>query len=409
MTKYSILLKHYFKMGVKKMISTMLFFIPFQYQFEIYNKINLSIGDNHARIIVNKNNEKNALLSYITYPFILSNSHPLNKNTSNSNNTKSIVKILHKLGYYVDIIDFRDIRFKPKKKYDLFIGHGGNNFHNISKQLPKTSTRIYYSTCLYWYENNNQEILRFRYLEERQKVKLPYERWMSSNEEIAINSSDGIICLGNEYVKKTFRNKRLTVNINNAAENSTRKPTIKNYNECKKNFLFFGGRGNVHKGADILIEAFSQLEANLIICQNIEPMFYKIYKKTIREHKNIKLKGWVPMRSPEYYKLLDSCAFIINPSCAEGSPGSLVECMMEGLIPITTVQSGIDLEHFGILIKQPTVEKIRAIVMDLMQMDPEECHRRSELTRINTINEYSRVRFEENIQNAITRIINLNN
>jgi len=105
---------------------------------------------------------------------------------------------------------------------------------------------------------------------------LPYDRWIQDCEEYANESADGIICLGNIVARDSYSKFPLVINLNNAAYHDTRyERTKKDFNRGRNNFLFFSGSGNVHKGLDLLLEAFSQLPAHLYICQYISPDFPK--------------------------------------------------------------------------------------------------------------------------------------
>ena len=80
---------------------------------------------------------------------------------------------------------------------------------------PETTTRVYLSTSLYWKEFNRLEAERFSYLEQRRGVHLPYDRWIEYSEEYANRNSDGIICLGNQFARDSYRDFPLVVNLNN--------------------------------------------------------------------------------------------------------------------------------------------------------------------------------------------------
>jgi hypothetical protein len=157
------------------------------------------------------------LLSYITTPFQLSADDPGNLQFSNFGIARNIVRALDRLGYIVDVVEYLDTKFLPRKDYDLFVGHGGFEFEHISRNLPPDAVRIYFSTGIYWKDFNRQEEERFRWLEERRGVRLPYDRWIYDSEEYANQSADGIICLGNQVAKDSYSQFGLVINLNNAA------------------------------------------------------------------------------------------------------------------------------------------------------------------------------------------------
>ena len=87
---------------------------------------------------------KRVLLSYIVHPFSIPRDAPRFLRHINIWRAQEIVRILNQLGYIVDVVDYRDTSFVPRKKYDLFIGHGGINFEKIAQRLPDSTIKIYF-------------------------------------------------------------------------------------------------------------------------------------------------------------------------------------------------------------------------------------------------------------------------
>ncbi|OGF61544.1 MAG: hypothetical protein A2Y62_01830 [Candidatus Fischerbacteria bacterium RBG_13_37_8] len=181
----------------------------------------------------------------------------------------------------------------------------------------------------------------------------------------------------------------------------------KDFDKARRNFLFFSGPGNVHKGLDLLLEVFVRASANLYICQNIRSDFFKVYKNELENYNNIHVIGSIPLRSSIFYQLIDKCAFIIHPSCAEGQPGSVVECMHQGLIPVVSQESNIDTEDFGITLKSCSIKEIIDVVEDLSHQSVAWCEMKSRLTRIAALKKFSEEIFLLNMKNAIQNIINI--
>jgi glycosyltransferase involved in cell wall biosynthesis len=349
---------------------------------------------------------KRALLSYITGPFKLSTDDPSNSQFSYTGIARSIVRVLNELGYVVDVVEWLDTVFVPKKKYDLFIGHGGCNFENIARNLPSHVIKIYFSTGIYWQEFNPREEERFRWLEKRRGIRLPYDRWIQYSEEYANESADGIICLGNQVAKDSYSKFPLVINLNNAAYHDDRYDrTKKDFASGRDKFLFFSGWGNVHKGLDLLLEAFAQVDAHLYICQAISPDFHKVYRQELEDFPNIHLMGHVPIRSPEFYELVDRCNFVILPSCAEGQPGSVVDCMHQGLIPVVSRESNIDTGDYGITLPNCSINEIVKAVNYLSQQSPDRCDKMSRQVRKVALTDFSESTFLKNMRHAIECVI----
>ncbi|MCX5641810.1 MAG: glycosyltransferase [Candidatus Omnitrophica bacterium] len=353
----------------------------------------------HAAISIS---QKRALVAYITAPFRLGPDDPRNLEFSNIGIGRSIVRALNELDYVVDVVEYSDKRFMPRNDYDLFIGHTGRNFQRIAGRLKPGTVKIYFSSGPYWRFWNEQEVKRIESLRQRRQVKYPFERIIKESEEWANENADAIICLGNDYARQSYSRFPKVFNLNNASYYDDRYDwTKKDFTSARKNFLFFSGPGNVHKGLDLLLEAFIGLGAHLYICQRINPDFLKIYRNELTVAPNIHLVGVIPMRSRQFYELVDRCAFIINPSCAEGQPGGVVECMHQGLIPVVSRETNIDTGDYGITFQDCSVGEIVETVRDLSGRSPEWCAEMSRKTRRVAVSEFSASLFLRNIKDII--------
>jgi len=321
--------------------------------------------------------KKNALVSYITAPLRMGpNYHP--HKFSNPGIARSIVKVLTQMGYVVDLIDLDCKDFKTDKVYDLFIGHAGVNWEYLSRNVAGDAVKIYFSTSLYWKQFNRLEAARFENFRKRRGAILPYDRWIKVSEEFAVHDADGIICLGNRFAAQSYDHLPFCICINNGVYRDDHYDrTTKDFEAAGRHFLYFGSAGNVHKGLDLLIEAFMQLDAHLWCAGNIEPDFYKVYADELSGHPNIHFvnpEKMVPLRSPLFYQLMNRCNCVILPSCAEGSCGGVIECMNQGLIPIVSRGATIDVDGFGVMLRNDSVEEIVRVVREVMEK-PAKWHR----------------------------------
>ena len=313
--------------------------------------------------------DKKALVSYLVGPL----QPPPDKRDvstfSNAGIAQYIPRALNELGYSVDIVNYDNRKFVPSKKYDLFFGHGGINFEQIAKTMGPGCTKIYFSTGIYWKEWNRVEKERLAALGRRKGVVLPADRFIEQDEESANLTADGIICLGNDHARSTYDKFPLVLNVNNAVFSDPSPYPVRNFSERRNNFLFFNGPGNVHKGLDLLLEAFSGLKQHLYVRQAIEPEFFKVYEKELTGRPNIHLLPFLKKPSHEFSSLMGSCAFVISPTCAEGQPGSVIECMAHGLIPVLSREANIDTKEFGITLSENSVEEITSVVRALSDKD----------------------------------------
>lgn len=349
---------------------------------------------------------KRALVSYITAPFRLWPDDPRNMEFSNIGIGRSIVYALNELGYVVDVVEYSDRKFVPHREYDLFIGHAGQNFETIAKRLKTETTRIYFSTGPYWKFSNDQEITRVIALRQRRNVGYPFERIIKASEEWANKNADAIICLGNDHARQSYDRFPAVFNLNNASYYDSHYDYLKkDFASARHNFLFFSGPGNVHKGLDLLLEVFPGLDAHLYICQCINPVFHRIYRRELESTANVHLVGEVPFRSSQFYELAERCAFVINPSCAEGQPGGVVECMHQGLIPVVSKESNIETSDYGFVLETCSIPEIAKAIRDLSGSPPERCAEISRKIRMVTMEKFSATFFVQNLKKIIQEAV----
>ena len=350
---------------------------------------------------------KRALLSYITAPWRQSSDDSGNmRYNTNLGLARNIVRALNELGYAMDVIDYWDKGFRPRSAYDLLIVHGGANPRQIAARLSPSTPMICFSTGLYWREWNQQEAKRFDALFLRRGVRLPPDRHIFDSEQWANEHADGIICLGNAVARDSYARFPLVIPINNAAypdDHYDRTP--KDFAAARDGFLYFAGAGNVHKGLDLLLEAFADLAEHLYICQGLQEGFEGVYRHELHDLPNVHFVGRIPMRSCAFFELVERCNCVILPSCGEGQPGSVIECMHQGLIPIVSRESNIDTEDFGITLPSCTTDDIKRVVGDVAQRPIGWHEAMSRVTRQAAITDYTEEAFVRNVKAAITSIL----
>jgi len=196
----------------------------------------------------------------------------------------------------------------------------------------------------------------------------------------AIETADCATILGNKFTQDTYKfaNKKLfpipiSTNIQFPWFDS------KNYDKCRKNYLWFGNFGLVHKGLDLVLESFVQLpDYQLSVCGPIknEKDFENIYYDELYNTPNIRTYDWVDVRSHLFRNILKNSIGLIYPSCSEGQAGSAINCMHAGIIPL----SGIDIEDFGIILKENTIDCIIQSIQALSNISVKELKLRSRQT-----------------------------
>jgi glycosyltransferase involved in cell wall biosynthesis len=136
----------------------------------------------------------------------------------------------------------------------------------------------------------------------------------------------------------------------------------------------------VHKGLDLVLEAFSKLpEYHLTVCGpvNKEPDFEKAYYKELYQTQNIKTLGFTDLRSIQFLEVIKKTSALVYPSCSEGGGGSVITGLHAGLIPIISYESSVDVEDFGILLEDCSVDGIVNSVRKCSQKSGEELEQMS--------------------------------
>ena len=352
------------------------------------------------------NLSKRALLAYLVHPFSITREQASFYRHINIWHAQAIVLVLNKLGYMVDVVDYQDKTFIPRRHYDLFIGHGGITFKKISRHLSEHTIKIYFSTGCYWKFHNKRELTRFAYLRERRGLNLPLDRFIYDSEEEAIRSAHGVIGLGNDHTKQTYEGFSPVIMLPTTALSDENRRTLqKDFESGRHHFLYYAGRGCVHKGLDLLLEAFSKLEEHLWICCKIEGPFAKAYSDELMNRSNIHTLGWIEPRSSTFYRIMDTCNFAILPSCSEGGAQSVVECMNQGLIPMVSTECGLNIDDYGRLIVPCTIEKIIEMVKELSSLSAYNCELLSKKAKQAAKTRFSEKSFLSGFEVALLSIV----
>jgi len=361
---------------------------------------------------VNKADEnllkKRALLIYLVKPFRLDKNDPKFLTHQNLKQTLQIASVLNQIGYIVDVADIKSKRILSKKKYDLLISH---NFKlDISTlNLTQNAIKIYLASGMNHIINNINIKKRYADLYKRKGCKLKIRRLNDENMKY-VEQADYIIGFGNQFTmdtwSKNFKQKKYYFN-NYGFEKI--KYIEKDFNLAKKNFLYFASSNQVGKGLDLLLEIFPKHpDLNLYVCGNYENEedFCKCYHTELYETPNIHPVGWVQVGSDKFYELVEKCAFVIMPSCSEGQPGSVINCMYAGLIPMVTKETGIELNESVIYFDSYSLNDIEKKITEII-IYPFGWYKEQSLNIKNiVVHKYSEQFFNERLISILTEIIN---
>jgi len=311
----------------------------------------------------------NVLLSYLTKPFVFA----LNKSDFSSHTNQwecvQIAQSWMDKGYSIDVIDWNNDHFIPKKNYSVFIDIH-SNMERLAPLMKENCLKILHITGAHWLFQNTAEYSRLLSLQKRKNISLIPRRTVEPSK--GIEYADCATVLGNAFTQGTFEYAGKPIYPIHISTN-IQFPFFedKNFNEIRKNYLWFGGGGLVHKGLDLVLETFAKMpDYHLTICGSInqEPDFEKAYYDELYKTPNIKTIGWMNVHSPEFSEVMKNNVALIYPSCSEGGGGSVITCLHAGLIPIISYESSVDISEFGILLRDSTIEEIKTAIKKISSL-----------------------------------------
>ena len=305
----------------------------------------------------------NVLLSYVTDAFLSEVDKPVPYSHTAFWESLQIAKTYLDFGYCVDVISsVAAAEFRPQKSYALFTGHR-INFVRIARRLNADCVKVLHCDTAHSLFHSAASLSRLLALQQRKGITLPLLKF--GMPDMAIEHADCATILGNEFTTSTYKYANKPIyRIPISAPFLYPWPEAKDFEACRKHFLWLGSRGFVHKGLDLVLEAFAEMpEYHLTVCGSMideaEKDFVGAFYKELYQTSNIRAVGWIDVGGADFLEIADSCIGVIFPSCSEGGGGGVVTCMHAGLIPIVSYESSVDVEDFGVLLQEPSIEGIK--------------------------------------------------
>lgn len=353
--------------------------------------------------------EKRALISYVAWPFHADPDSPHFANHSNGAQSIEIARAFNRLGYVVDVVDWLDDAFVPAVHYDVLFGIH-YNFQRLAPRMRAGTAKIYYGTTSYWaFENAADDARAKRLLSERGvRVAVPW-RW---RENRCVELADAVVAIANEFSLGTYRSHNPCLfRIDNSIIPS-RDPELgsKDFDSARRHFLWFGSTKLLRKGLDLALEAFAGLpDLHLWVCGPLESPqeqdLISAYRRELFHTGNIHPVGWVTVGSELFVELARGCAFVVHAPSAEGMPGSVLDCMGQGLVPLVNREAAIDTDGFGVTFEDSSVDTIRRVVRTMAEQPPEVCRRMAVGALEEVKTRYTLERFAENMESILREIL----
>jgi glycosyltransferase involved in cell wall biosynthesis len=317
-----------------------------------------------------------------------------------------MVETFMELGYTVDVIDHLNSTFVPKHAYSAVIDCR-SNLEKLVSVVPPDCVKMMYLDTAHLLFNNAAEAGRLLDLQRRRGVTLPPRRFQPLN--FGIEAADCAVTSGNEWTISTYAYARKQIyRLPVPASVGCGWPGMKDWDNCRRHFLWFNSGGFVHKGLDLVLEAFAGMpDYHLTICGPIsqEPDFAQVYRKELYETPNILTVGWIDSNGPRFAQIAGNCAATILCSCSEGANGSVVNCMHAGLIPILTRECGLDVGDFGFLLRDCSVEHIRQVIARVGNLPVDEMRDRARTTWEFARATHTRARYAATYKPIVTTVL----
>lgn len=369
----------------------------------IYIKTHYSLKRKSEKFLVNvfkTNFKKNALVSFTTQSiFVVNHNHTIFQERD------TLINIINKKNYNVDLINYDNNYKIDYEKYDLVIGFG--------YALENAINSKYNCITIFYANGSNPDFSNSLGIK---KIISKYNNDLISSVRISdtpyhksVYLAKNRIILGNDVVKSTYPEAKTNFNLNAFFYKTLDiNFKIKDFKSAKKNFLWFGGGGALHKGLDLLLEIFSKRnDISLHICglTKSEDKFIRYFEDKMKLE-NIYNYGFVDIKSNVFRELMYKCAFTIMPSISEGGAVSTLTTMGNGgLIPIVSKNTGLDINSFGYLHNNNESEEIENKINFVLSLSEKDIIIKSKACLEGIINAYNFDLYFRNISSILNKII----
>lgn len=351
------------------------------------------------------------LLSYITIPFITADY------TTHTNRQEcyAIAEIFHEIGYSVDIASYDsdiDINYSD---YSCIFGFGEPLCKSFNQNVSNP-IRIHYATEAHISWNN------FATLKRASEVYAKKNVWLLNSCRIAKQAwpqqttlVDAIILLGGTWGTKIYEQRYNGKIFSQYPSYNAELPlnllVSKDFTVARDHYLWFGSVGAIHKGLDWLLEIFSKYPEKTLHVAGLvenEKEFMAAYSKEF-SLPNIILHGFVDVQSSKFQELMLQCAFIVLPSCSEGLSTSLLNTMCNGLIPVSTIESGFDFTDSFVPIQALNINATRSAILESSSLSLDEIRQRSSACLKDVRTHYNINAFKKKIKSTIECLLTKTN
>ncbi len=315
-----------------------------------------------------------------------------------------MVRIMVENGYVVDFVDcFRPIPEIEWERYSVVVDEGN---HLVEAPDLPGQIRAYYCTGLHWRFHNEAELRRLLEFGTRNGLLLPASRVLAPN--FSDQKSDYIFWWSHLEWMKFFHP---SSNRQEITTSVTFVPNRIDRDHTKREFLWMGSHGAIHKGLDLAVEALRSLpDVNFHIFGPIdnERRFFDWLKMEMKRNPAIHFHGPAQISSAKFQSVIKNCVGHIYPSCSEGGPGSVAQTSHFGIIPIVTHTANARSGSLGFTIHRDNtndiIAEISTHVKHLISLTDREIQQKSEELIDFTRNIHTREAYSSFFRQFVERI-----
>ena len=258
-----------------------------------------------------------------------------------------MAETLVELGFEVDAVSWTNGTFVPQRDYDLVLDVR-TNLERWAPLLGERALKVLHCDTAHHAFHNPAQRERLRRLEARRGIRLTPHRLLP--ETRSIESADCATVLGNGFTMTTWAAAagagKPIVRVPVSCPWTYDWPAGKDFAAASRRWIWIGSDGFVHKGLDLVLEAFAGLRGfELAICGPLwrEPSFERAFYRELYRTPNIRTLGWVDPGSARFRELARTSIGVVFPSCSEGGGVSALVGLHAALQPLVTRESSIDL------------------------------------------------------------------
>ncbi len=349
-----------------------------------------------------------ALVSYIIDGLLVPAGEPLPHSHTNFWESRQIARTFADLGYRTDVIHWTNARFEPTAPYDVFVDVR-LNLERLAGLVGDDCIKIQHIETAHHSFHNPAQLARLEALAARRGVTIRPQKLIGENRAIEI--ADHGVAVGNDFTLGTYAFAGTPLHrVPISVPFEYPAPEDKDFEAARRRYLWFGSGGLVHKGLDLVLEAFAGMpDFHLTVCGPIhmERDFEAEYARELYETANIDTLGWVDVSAETFRRLCDRTFGVVYPSCSEGGGGSVITCMHAGLVPVVTREASVDLDGFGLEIPEATVESVRESVATMSARPADDLRHEAFAARRHVREHHTRETFARDHRRTIAGILGL--